>query len=86
MSQIAGFRGALWDPTKVELSKVVTAPIADPKAKLDVGQLVRDSSRAVYRYHQSFAAGPRTLVRKSWFAAVALEPWSTGQIRAHEET
>ena len=86
MSQIAGFRGVLWDPKKVELAKVVAQPIAEPSAKLAAGQLVRDPSRAVYRYHQSFAAGPRTLVRKSWFAALGLEPWSAGQVRPHEET
>ncbi|HEY3801359.1 MAG TPA: DUF1015 family protein [Kofleriaceae bacterium] len=86
MSQIAGFRGALWDPTKVELAKVVAAPIADPKAKLASGELVRDPSRAVYRYHQAFAVGARTFVRKSWFAALALEPWSAAQVRPHEVT
>lgn len=84
MSQIAGFRGALWDPTKVELSKVVAAPIADPKATLAAGQLVRDPTRAVYRYHQAFAAGSRVLVRKSWFAALGLEPWSANSVRPHE--
>src|SRR5580704_6574178 len=86
MSQIAGFRGALWDPTKVELSKAIAAPIADPKAKLASGQLVRDPTRAVYRYHQVFAAGSRALVRKSWFAALGLEPWSAKAVRPHEET
>ena len=86
MTQIAGFRGALWDPTKVELAKVVAAPITDPKAKLAAGALVRDQTRAVYRYHQAFAAGPRMLVRKSWFAALGLEPWSGKQVRAHEQT
>jgi hypothetical protein len=86
MTQIAGFRGALWDPTKVELAKVVAAPIPDPRAKLASGELVRDPTRAVYRYHQAFAAGPRVLVRKSWFAAMGLEPWSAKAVRAHEET
>ncbi len=86
MSQIAGFRGALWDPTKVELSKVVAAPIPDPNALLASGTLVRDPTRAVYRYHQAFAAGSRVLVRKSWFAALGLEPWGAISVRAHEET
>ncbi len=85
MSQIAGFRGALWNSSSVELAKVVAAPIADPKAKLAAGELVRDPSRAVYRYHQAFDAGARVLVRKSWFAAIGLEPWGA-QIKPHEET
>lgn len=85
MSQIAGFRGALWNSSSVELAKVVASPIADPKAKLAAGELVRDPGRAVYRYHQAFDAGPRVLVRKSWFAAIGLEPWGA-QIKPHEET
>jgi uncharacterized protein (DUF1015 family) len=85
MSQIAGFRGALWNSSSVELAKVVAAPIADPKAKLAAGELVRDPGRAVYRYHQAFDTGPRVLVRKSWFAAIGLEPWGA-QIKPHEAT
>ncbi|HEX4453310.1 MAG TPA: DUF1015 family protein [Kofleriaceae bacterium] len=85
MSQIAGFRGALWNSSSVELAKVVAAPIVDPKTKLTAGELVRDPGRAVYRYHQGFDAGTRVLVRKSWFAAIALEPWGA-QIKPHEET
>ncbi len=83
MPQIAGFRGALWD-----LSKVAQAsqPIVDPNAKLSAGELVRDATRAVYRYHQAFSAGTRTLVRKSWFAAVALSPWTDRSVRPHEQT
>ena len=84
---IAGFRGLLWDTSKVtELSRLVEEPIAEPRARLERGELVRDGSRAVYRYHQVFASGPRTFVRKSWFAAVALSPWSEREVRAHEAT
>jgi hypothetical protein len=85
MSQIAGFRGALWNSSSVELAKVVAAPIADPKARLAADDLVRDPGRAVYRYHQAFAAGSRVLVRKSWFAAIGLEAWGP-QLRPHEAT
>jgi uncharacterized protein (DUF1015 family) len=85
MSQIAGFRGGLWNSSSVELASVVAAPIVDPKAKLAAGDLARDPGRAVYRYHQAFDAGARVLVRKSWFAAIGLEPWGA-QIKAHEET
>ena len=73
MPQIAGFRGILWD-TKVELAKLVKS------------ELVRDPTRAIYRYHQAFPAGPRTLVRKSFFAAIALAPWTDGLVRPHEVT
>ena len=86
MPQIAGFRGLLWDTSKVELAKIAAPAITDPRGRVARGELVRDPSRAVYRYHQAFSAGPRTLVRKSWFAAVALTPWSEGLIRPHEAT
>jgi hypothetical protein len=86
MPQIAGFRGVLWDASKVELAKVAAPAITDPRGRIARGELVRDPSRAVYRYHQAFRAGPRTLVRRSWFAAVALTPWREGLIRPHEAT
>jgi len=86
MPQIAGFRGILWNTSKVELAKVAATPITEPRKRLEDGELVRDPTRAVYRYHQAFAAGPRTLVRKSWFAAIALSPWSEGTVRPHEAT
>ncbi|MEO8845729.1 MAG: DUF1015 family protein [Kofleriaceae bacterium] len=86
MPQIAGFRGILWDTSKVELAKVAAQPITEPRKRLESGELVRDPTRAVYRYHQAFAAGTRTLVRKSWFAAIALSPWSEGTVRPHEAT
>jgi uncharacterized protein (DUF1015 family) len=86
MPQVAGFRGAIWDTSKVELAKVTTAPIDNPKARLASGELVRDSSRALYRYHQTFTAGSRSLTRKAMFAAVQLTPWSEGTVRPHEET
>jgi len=40
----------------------------------------------MYRYHQTFAAGPRTLVRKSFFAAVQLTPFTDKEMRPHEAT
>lgn len=83
MPQIAGFRGILW--TKLD-PKLAAKPIANPRARLDKGELVKDPTRAVYRYHQAFAAGPRTLVRKSWFAAVMLSPWADRDVRPHEAT
>ncbi|HET9986903.1 MAG TPA: DUF1015 family protein, partial [Kofleriaceae bacterium] len=83
MPQIAGFRGILWD--KVD-PKLVAQPIGEPAARLARGELVRDATRAVYRYHQAFQAGTRTLVRKSWFAAVQLTPWAVKDIRPHEAT
>lgn len=86
MPQIAGFRGILWDTSKVELAKLATQPITEPRKRLESGELVRDPTRAVYRYHQAFAAGTRTLVRRSWFAAIALSPWSEGTVRPHEAT
>lgn len=83
MPQIAGFRGALW----AELNVAQAAhPIADPKAKLASGELVRDPTRAIYRYAQAFTAGTRTLVRKSFFAAVQLSPFAERVVRPHEAT
>ena len=83
MPQIAGFRGILWD--KLD-PKLVAAAISDPRGRLARGELVRDPTRAMYRYHQAFTAGARTLVRKSFFAAVKLSPWSDREIRPHEAT
>lgn len=83
MPQIAGFRGALWAESNVAQA---AQPIADPKAKLASGELVRDPSRAIYRYAQAFTAGTRTLVRKSFFAAVQLSPFAERVVRPHEAT
>ncbi|MFT3699164.1 MAG: DUF1015 family protein [Kofleriaceae bacterium] len=49
-------------------------------------ELERDPSRAVYRYAQAFTAGSRTLVRKSFFCAVQLSPFSERVVRPHEAT
>ena len=80
MPQIAGFRGALWGTGKAGAS---IDHVSDRIAK---GELVRDVSRAMYRYHQTFPAGARALTRKSLFCAVKLLPWSEGSIRPHEAT
>lgn len=81
MAQIAGFRGALWKQLD---GKLVAAPIADAKQRLERGELVRDASRALYRYHQTFAHGGRSLTRKSLVCAVRLVPWTDGTVRPHE--
>jgi hypothetical protein len=93
MPQIAGFRGILWEPSKLNdatkpmpFGSAASPGQAEPKKLLASGALVRDPARAVYRYHQAFSAGARTLVRKSWFAVVALSPWSEGVVRPHEAT
>lgn len=86
MPQIAGLRGVLPDPSKV--NEVVTAPRVDVAKGLASGAMARDATRAVYRYHQAFAdpAGGRTLVRKMLLCAVRLEPWASGLVRPHEAT
>src|SRR5690606_22651342 len=86
MPQIAGFRGALWDASKVELGKVVASPVTGVQARLASGELVRDPSRAMYRYHQTFTHQGRTVTRQTLVCAVRLEPWTDGQIRPHEQT
>jgi uncharacterized protein (DUF1015 family) len=68
MPQVAGFRGVLQP--------------GDPKPGL--AGATRDGSRAVYRYHQTFAGPGRALTRKSLLCAVQLTPYSEGQIRPHE--
>jgi hypothetical protein len=86
MPQIAGFRGALWDASKVELARVVASPVTGVKDRLAKGELVRDPSRAMYRYHQVFTHQGRPVTRQTLVCAVKLEPWGEGRIRAHEET
>ena len=48
--------------------------------------LVRDATRAVYRYHQVFAepVTGRALVRKMVVCALRLEPWTELVVRPHE--
>ena len=83
MVQVAGFRGALLNPYKVDnVSAVAAMALTGVKSKLLTAQLVRDSHASVYRYHQTF--GERT--RKTTLVAVELQPWTAGVIRAHEET
>jgi uncharacterized protein (DUF1015 family) len=86
MPQIAGFRGALWDASKVDLPKVASAPIKDVKGLLEKGGLVRDPTRAMYRYLQSYDQGGRRVSREMLVCAVRLAPWTDGSIRAHEAT
>jgi uncharacterized protein (DUF1015 family) len=86
MPQIAGFRGALWDASKVQLGDVVASPVTAVKDRLATGELVRDPSRAMYRYHQTFTHAGRTVTRQTLVCALRLEAWSDGTIRAHEQT
>lgn len=86
MPQIAGFRGALWERSKVELDKVVASSVANVRERLANGELVRDPSRAMYRYNQTFTHRGRSLTRQTLVCAVKLTPWSEGLIRPHEET
>src|ERR1700686_3675284 len=86
MPQIAGFRGALWDAKKVDLAKVVAAPITKVADHVARGELVRDAARAMYRYHQTFPLGGRPVTRKATIVAIRLAPWSEGTVRPHEAT
>ena len=86
MPQIAGFRGALWDASKVDLGKVVASPVTGVGDRLAKGELVRDASRALYRYHQVFEHGGRTVTRQTLLCALRLEPWTEGVVRPHEQT
>src|SRR5262249_14979050 len=86
MGPIAGCRCGLWDASKVQLGGVVASPVTDVKERLASGELVRDSSPAMYRYHQIFEHGGRTVTRQTLVCAVRLEPWTDGQIRPHEQT
>ena len=86
MPQIAGFRGALWDASKVQLASVVASPVTAVKDRLANAELVRDPSRAMYRYHQVFTHGGRQVTRQTLVCAIRLEPWTEGHIRPHEQT
>lgn len=126
MADLAPFRGILYDPKRVDLSKVIAPPydVIDPamRAKLAAdphnvvridlpeaeagadkyaaaartfeqwqadGILRRDSSRAIYRYHQRFTSaelGGRTVTRKGFVCGIRLVPFSDGIVRPHERT
>jgi len=86
MPQLAAFRGALWDPSKVELAKVAGGPVDAVAGRLERGELVRDPGRALYRYHQVFDLGGRQVTRQMLVAAVRLAPWTEGTIRPHATT
>jgi uncharacterized protein (DUF1015 family) len=49
-----------------------------------LGEPARDTSRALYRYHQTFAHDGRSLTRKTMVCAVQLVPWTDGTVRPHE--
>jgi uncharacterized protein (DUF1015 family) len=46
----------------------------------------RETTRAVYRYHQRFSGGGRTFERKNALLAVQLSPFADGMVRPHEMT
>ena len=52
------------------------------------GVMRRDTSRAMWRYHQVFQhpEDGRTITRRGLVAAVRLTPWKDGMIRPHERT
>lgn len=85
MVQIAGTRGVLPEPSK--LTDIAAGAAVDVAKALAAGALVRDSGRAVYRYHQAFVDPTgRSVVRKMFVCAVRLEPWSEAVVRPHEAT
>lgn len=71
-------------PEASKAAELANAPL-DVEKGLAAGTLVRDTTRAVYRYHVAFAGPGRQLVRKSFVCAARLAPWSEGIIRRHEE-
>lgn len=81
MPQIAGFRGLL--PTADKVAEVIDGSPDRFAAQVADGTRVREPSRALYRYHQVFALGGRTVTRKATIVALRLEPWSERQIRNH---
>ncbi len=58
------------------------------EAWLADGTLVRDGSRCIYRYHQTFhlPGHERATTRRGFIAAVRLEPFSAGVVLPHERT
>ncbi len=53
---------------------------------LDDGTFVRESSPALYVYHQRFEHGGRSYLRRMFIARVRLVPFSEGSILPHEKT
>ncbi|HEY5925666.1 MAG TPA: DUF1015 family protein [Kofleriaceae bacterium] len=86
MVRVAGFRGALLNPTKVDGAALAQAPLTGIKALLARQELVRDSHVSVYRYHQTFARSSTCTKRKTLLVAIELTPWSERVMRPHEET
>ncbi len=79
MPQIAGFRGVV--PVVGSDPRVVATDLA---GALVQGAVVRDATRSVYRYKQTFPGAGRTLVRKAFICAVRLTEWDEGSVRPHE--
>ena len=69
MPHVAGLRGVVAE--QASAAQVIAKPI-DLAKGLAENALVRDASRSVYRYHQTFAGGARTFTRKSFVCAVRL--------------
>ena len=55
-------------------------------AWLEDGTLIRDDRPAIYRYHQLFTVGTRTITRRGFIAAVRLAALDEGIILPHERT
>lgn len=74
-------------PDPAKLKDVVTGS-GDVAKNLAAGAVVRDPTRAVYRYHQVFPdpAATRVLTRKMLICATRLEAWTEALIRATEAT
>ena len=81
MPQIAAFRGVVPEPAKLADAAAGRISLA---AGIASGALARDPGRALYRYHQIFAGGGRTVIRKSLLCAIRLVPWADGIVRRHE--
>lgn len=86
MVRLAAFRGALLNPTKLDIASVALAPLTGVKGLRASQELVRDTHASIYRYHQTFAHEGRSVTRKTLVVAVELQPWSAGAIRPHEQT
>ena len=89
MPEIASFRGTLYDPSRVELAKLVGAPVdavaAGFAASLASGALVRDPYKAIYRHVQHFRdVDGRQRSRRGFLAAVRLGAAGDGRVLSHQ--
>ena len=66
------------------MAAVAAQDITGVQERLNKGELVRDGTRAMYLYHQTFTLDGRPVTRKTVLAAVKLVPWGDGTVRPHE--